>query len=189
MYHMHYSYITFVALLALFRATSTVAFITSPKSIRQITELLLLPSLLPSDIISISPSVMPPVSQSSTCFSGAATLAVDGNTNGNYFADFSVTCTCFEAEPWWRWNFKELRLITQMIIWPRTDMGQARLNNALVMILAEDGSVVDTKILANCFVTNTFDYGSGVLGTMIKIQLPGTDYLSLAEVQVVSTAA
>src|SRR3954452_15332870 len=41
-----------------------------------------------------------PATQSSTGWGGAASRAVDGNTDGNFF-DNSVTHTLLEANAWW----------------------------------------------------------------------------------------
>lgn len=153
----------------------------------------LIPSTVPSMVSSLSPSVapslFPPVRQSSTCFGGLATRAVDDNTSGEYWRE-SVTHTCLEANPWWLWDFRELRLITRIIIWNRTDCCRDRLSNSYVEILADDFTVVNSQFIASGLINSkTFSYGAGVTGSKVRVRVDATEgVLSLAEVRVESTA-
>jgi len=58
--------------------------------------------------------------QSSTGFDANASLATDGNTNGDFHAK-SVTHTMTSENPWWEIDLKEMREIGRIVIWNRTD--------------------------------------------------------------------
>ena len=84
-------------------------------------------------------------SQSSVAFDGPAKLAIDGNTNGNYFESKSVTHNNQEDDPWWELDLGSDRLIERLAIWNRTDGGDAigsRLRGYKVQILDDKRNVV-----------------------------------------------
>jgi hypothetical protein len=81
--------------------------------------------------------------QSSTAFDGPAALAIDGNTDGDYFGARSTTHTEAEANPWWEVRLADTRPIERIAIWNRTDGGTgARLANFRVLVLDETRNVV-----------------------------------------------
>ncbi len=61
--------------------------------------------------------------QSSTAYDGPAKLAIDGNTNGDYFAAKSTTHTGTEANPWWEVKLAEAGPVDRIVVWNRTDGG------------------------------------------------------------------
>ncbi|MEX2176553.1 MAG: DUF1553 domain-containing protein [Pirellulaceae bacterium] len=61
--------------------------------------------------------------QSSVSFGGAAELAIDGNSKGNFFESKSVTHTNQEANPWWEVDLGQDRPIERIAVWNRTDGG------------------------------------------------------------------
>jgi hypothetical protein len=74
-------------------------------------------------------------SQSSIDFVGHAARALDGNTNGDYFASNTVTHTRTEADPWWEVKLPGLHAIDRIVIWNRTGGVENRLNGAVVELL------------------------------------------------------
>ncbi|WP_164743423.1 LamG-like jellyroll fold domain-containing protein [Microbacterium sulfonylureivorans] len=132
--------------------------------------------------------------QSSTYSGAAASRAVDGNTNGNYFAG-SVTSTGQEANAWWSVDLGKTRNIGDVQVWNRTDGVPERLSDYWVFV----SSVPFTpNITAAQRVTEgvatgfhqTAQAGSPTIvpadlsGRYVMVQLTGTNYLSLAEVKV-----
>ncbi len=61
--------------------------------------------------------------QVSTGFNGVAHLAIDGNTNGDYFQAKSTTSTQAASDPWWEVELKEPHTLDKVVIWNRTDSG------------------------------------------------------------------
>ncbi|GAB4139005.1 MAG: DUF1553 domain-containing protein [Planctomycetaceae bacterium] len=77
-----------------------------------------------------------PAKQSSTNFGGLAKLAVDGNTNGDYYKAKSTTHTKTETSPWWEVDLGANIPIDSLKIWNRTDNRlQSRLSNFRVVLL------------------------------------------------------
>lgn len=74
-----------------------------------------------------------PATQSSTN-NGGADLAVDGNTSGNFWGDFSVSATNWQNEPWWEVDLGSSSFITDMEIWGRTDCCQAFLKEYYILV-------------------------------------------------------
>lgn len=62
-------------------------------------------------------------SQSSVIYKGRANLAIDGNTDGDYFGANSTTHTKSSADPWWELDLKADRPIDRIAVWNRTDNG------------------------------------------------------------------
>ncbi len=82
-------------------------------------------------------------SQSSTGFDGPASLAIDGNTNGQYTEAKSTTHTQITADPWWELDLKSTMPIDRLVIWNRTDPGTVeRLSNFVVSVLDEQRQIV-----------------------------------------------
>lgn len=136
------------------------------------------------------------VSQSSTAYSGLAVLAADGNTNGN-FNQGSVSHTNENtSNPWWMWNRNKQDTITQINIWNRTDCCGERLSNFYVFVSKTPfTSDNPTIVSADPAVWKYFYTGKAAVKTSIKvntigqyirIQIPGTATLSLAEVEVIT---
>ncbi len=62
-------------------------------------------------------------SQSSTDFGGEAKLAIDGNTDGDYFKAMSTTHTKASDDPWWEVDLGAEFAVDNVAIWNRTDGG------------------------------------------------------------------
>jgi hypothetical protein len=85
--------------------------------------------------------------QSSTEFGGDARRANDGNTNGDYNAN-SVFHTSTEDNPWWEVILAEPATIDRVVVWNRTDGGEAigaRAKNYKVLLLDAARKTVEER--------------------------------------------
>lgn len=126
----------------------------------------------------------------------AAARAVDGNTNGNYYAN-SVTHTKVEAAAWWQVDLGAPATINAIRIWNRTDCCGERLRDYWVVVSNAPLGSADTiavlrqrKDTWSIHETNapapatTIGIVGGVQGRFVRVQLDRPNPLSLAEVQV-----
>ena len=120
--------------------------------------------------------------QSSTAYSGVASRAVDGNTNGLY-RNNSVTHTSGGAsDAWWIVDLGSDIEIAEIRVYNRTDSCCiARLNDAQVEIIEED---VKVEWINHAEYTQTDLIGPST-GRYVTVSHPTSDALSLAEVQVI----
>jgi hypothetical protein len=131
--------------------------------------------------------------QSSTGYGGDPQRAVDGTTDGNYSAN-SVTHTNSENGAWWEVDLGRVQDIREIRIWNRTDCCGERLSN--FYLLVSEYPFASTRLddsLNNRAVWSHEHPGVaqtqttipvGAQGRYVRVQLRGTNYLSLAEVQV-----
>jgi hypothetical protein len=130
--------------------------------------------------------------------SAAASSAVDGNTDGLFF-DGSVTTTNQDPNAWWQVDLGVSATVNSVVIWNRTDCCSARLTDYWVFISNTPFLATDTPTTlqnrAGTFASHqtsapnpSATIAAGVQGRYVRVQLTGTDYLSLAEVQVMGTA-
>jgi F5/8 type C domain len=123
-------------------------------------------------------------SQSSTLFGANAARAIDGNTDGNW-NDNSVTHTDLQASPWWQVDLGVSHPIGTVLVNNRTDCCSDRLADFDVLVSADGttwraiGGITGPAPAQpqNVFLTSAN-------GRFVRVQLRGTNYLSLAEVQV-----
>ena len=141
-----------------------------------------------------------PATQSSTLVgysSDAASAAVDGNTDGNFF-DGSVSHTAFNLNAWWQVDLGTAATVNSITIWNRTDCCATRLSDFWVFVSNTPFAATDTPASlqnrAQTFAMHLTTTPSpsttisvGYVGQFVRVQLNGTDYLSLAEVQVFGT--
>ncbi|MEF3304116.1 polysaccharide lyase family 8 super-sandwich domain-containing protein [Paenibacillus sp. GYB003] len=136
-----------------------------------------------------------PAAQASTAYGGVPERAVDGNTNGTYGAG-SVTHTAERAvQPWWQADLGASMAIEEIVVWNRTDCCSSRLSNYYVIVSGEpfaSGSLAETLKQPGVWFTRRTETAGrptvvpvGHSGRYVRIQLEGTNALSLAEVQVV----
>ncbi|MDO6693130.1 DUF5010 C-terminal domain-containing protein [Aliiglaciecola sp. 3_MG-2023] len=132
--------------------------------------------------------------QSSTGYDSPASLAVDGNTNG-IWVNGSVTHTLTNEQAWWQVDLGSLTDIDTVNVWGRTDSCCAsRLTNFYVFVSDEpfisndlDETLGQDDVSA--YLT-TATAGSPTIidvdrsGRYVRVQLVGTEALSLAEVEV-----
>ncbi len=131
--------------------------------------------------------------QSSTGYSGDAARAVDGNTDGN-FGNGSVTHTEGEKEGWWEVDLGQVQAINEVRLWNRTDACGERLANFYVLVSAQpfasnslDAALQDPGVWKEArpeAAGATMVIPVNASGRYVRVQLRGTNYLSLAEVQV-----
>lgn len=135
-----------------------------------------------------------PATQSSTLYTTAA-AAVDGNTNGN-FANASVTHTSPTSQPWWQVDLGSVQNIDTIKLWNRTDCCADRLSNFYVLVSNTAFTSNDLMTtLGQAGVTGYYTPGQaptsltvnvGRSARYVRVQLAGTNSLSLAEVEVMS---
>lgn len=123
-----------------------------------------------------------PVLQSSTEFGGDAWKAVDGNIDGNWGGN-SVTHSTFQTQPWWRVDLGTPRSVGTVVIGNRTDCCSERLADFDIDV-SNDG--VNWTIARQVFgaVGARSTHTIGRQARFVRIRLRGTNYLSLAEVEV-----
>ncbi len=135
-----------------------------------------------------------PSSQSSTLSvngtTGSASKAVDGNTNGNFWAG-SVSATTNSYQPWLQVDLGSVHNITEIKVWNRTE-GANRLNDYHVMI-SDNPFSSDLNAANNSASWNQYTNGQAGTpsnytvnnsGRYIRIQANSNSYLTIAEVQV-----
>jgi len=122
-----------------------------------------------------------PASQSSTLGSGVPWLAVDDSRDGNW-SNGSVTHTNFEASPWWQVDLGTVQNIGAVVVYNRTDCCTDRLSDFDVTGFDGTNWVPIGSITGPAATRNEFR--TSVSARIIRVQLRGSNYLSLAEVQV-----
>ena len=128
----------------------------------------------------------------------SAAAAIDGSTDGN-FSDGSVTATNLDTNAWWQVDLGTSAILSSIVIWNRTDCCSSRLNDYWVFVSNTPFVPTDTPatlqsrpgIWSSHQTTapnpSTTIAAAGALGRYLRVQLTGTNYLSLAEVQVIGT--
>ncbi|MEE9345623.1 MAG: discoidin domain-containing protein [Methylococcales bacterium] len=121
---------------------------------------------------------------------------MDGNVDGNWLAG-SVSSTLNETQAWWQVDLGQIVDISKIRVWNRTDCCSNRLANFHVLI--SDTPFVSTGLAATQNQAGVIDLSHpGLAGGMaaftvnqtgryVRIQLAGTNVLTLAEVEVIGT--
>jgi hypothetical protein len=135
-------------------------------------------------------------SQSSTGYNGQPGRAVDGNLDGHYFHGNSVTHTNKERGAWWQVDLGHVHRIKSIRIMNRTDCCGERLSNFYVLVSDHPFTSKDLNTTLHqrgvwssrypSIAGRQTDIPVHKNGRYVRIQLSGTNYLSLAEVQVFS---
>src|ERR1051326_7191611 len=123
-----------------------------------------------------------------------ASNSVDGNTDGNFFHN-SVSHTNLDANAWWQVDLGTSATIGSVTIWNRTDCCSDRISDYWVFVSNTPFLATDTPATlqsrAGTFSSHqtTFPNPSASIvvnaaGRYVRVQLSGTNYLSIAEVQV-----
>ena len=135
--------------------------------------------------------------QSSTLYPGLtdAYKAMDGNTDGSFW-DGSVSHTNQDANAWWQVDLGASAIVSSIVVWNRTDCCGDRLSDYWVFVSDTPFGPADTPatlqgragtwsshqtVQPNPSAAITI---TGAQGRYVRVQLSGTNYLSLAEVQV-----
>ncbi|MFD4910731.1 discoidin domain-containing protein [Kitasatospora purpeofusca] len=136
-----------------------------------------------------------PATQSSTNWVGReeAGNAVDGNTNGVY-AQATPSYTKNEAQAWWQVDLGAKQQIRSVELFNRTDWVMERLTDFDVIVSATDltgrswadiqADPAVTKVRIKGTAPTKLTVPVGADGRYVRVQLAGTDYLTLPEVQV-----
>ncbi|WP_158501608.1 discoidin domain-containing protein [Vitiosangium sp. GDMCC 1.1324] len=157
---------------------------------------ILLAGILPGEALAWGREVArgKPATQSSTYGTAPASRAVDGNTEGQLGAG-SVTHTNNDAAAWWQVDLGDTYDITEVRVWNRTDCCAERLQNFYVFVstvafTSNDPEVtkgqpgVKAYLVSGVGGSPTTASFYQTKGRFVRVQLRGTNYLSLAEVQV-----
>jgi len=136
-----------------------------------------------------------PTSQSSTLTGGTSARAVDGNTSGDWSAG-SVTLTNADPEAWWEVDLGSVGAIQMINIWNRTDCCGERLGDFYVLVSSQPFTSMNrATTLAQPGVyryrfTGSLNAATAIpvhaQGRYVRVQLSGTNNLSLAEVEVLT---
>ncbi|GAA3523715.1 hypothetical protein GCM10022393_43220 [Aquimarina addita] len=127
--------------------------------------------------------------QSTTAYSGDASRAIDGNTDGKWI-NSSVTHTASgTVGAWWQVRLAESANIGEIKIFNRTDnCCISRLSNFTVKISDGNGNWVFSKTYTTIPNPSMTIDAEGVLGRTVRIITNTTEPLSLAEVEVYEDA-
>jgi hypothetical protein len=126
--------------------------------------------------------------QSSTYYGNGASNAVDANTTSG------ANHTSLDNEPWWEVDLGAEYSLQSVTVWNRLDCCGSRLSDFSVFVSAvpfTGGTIAATRGLAGVSEFATIGEPGAVThvavnraGRYVRIQLPRTDYLHMAEVQV-----
>lgn len=144
---------------------------------------------VPVDPVNIALTGTATQSSTNTQYNKPASLAIDGNTNGNYGSG-SVTVTDSEENPWWQVDLGSEQSIGEIKVFNRTDSCcKDRMSNFTVLVIDANGATTYSKTYDTYPDPSVTVDAGGVQGQIIKIQLNITQALTLAEVQVFASKA
>lgn len=133
------------------------------------------------------------ISQSSTAYGGNASLACDGDRDGN-FNNGSVTHTNSENEAWWEIDLGRIYVLQQIKLFNRTDCCLDRLSNFYILVSDNPFQSTDLDTTINQPGVDSYYFDGNVdafayafslqSARYVRIQLTGSDPLSLAEVEI-----
>ncbi|MGB0386237.1 MAG: PA14 domain-containing protein [Ardenticatenaceae bacterium] len=138
-------------------------------------------------------SVGATASQSSTDSGAVASRAIDLNKNGDWRIN-SLASTNWEANPWWEVDLGSVQQIDQIVLWNRTDCCSERLSDFSIFVshvpftstsysaTQSQSGVTEYYFERAVDLSQTFDINRR--GRYMRVQLAGSNYLSLAEVQI-----
>ena len=120
---------------------------------------------------------------------GTPEHAIDGNSDGQYF-NGSVTHTANESQAWWQVDLGSVVEMDSLSLWNRADCCGDRLSNFHVAVLdAAQAEVWGQDYFTGGGYPNPsldIPLPAGTAGQYVKVQLNGTNVLSLAEVMALS---
>lgn len=130
--------------------------------------------------------------QSSTTWSAPASRAVDGNTDGVWNSG-SVTHTDNDFHGWWQVDLSQVQSITAIRVWNRVEFPE-RLTGFYVFVSDVPFTSTDLTTTQNQAGVSSYytagqcgfptDLAINRTGRYVRVQLAGTNNLSIAEVQV-----
>jgi hypothetical protein len=126
--------------------------------------------------------------------SAGSGLAVDGNTSGNWWVDFSVSSTGWGAQPYWEVDLETTHTLEYINIYNRTDCCQDFLSDYYILVsdapfISDDlDEVLNQSGVTAYFRTEIAEDPTpitlGGIGRYIRIQLSGSGFVALAEVEI-----
>lgn len=137
-----------------------------------------------------------PATQSSINQGGIADRAVDGNTSGNFYEDYSISLTNWENNAWWEVDLGAVYDIQDIKIYNRTDADMDQLKDFHIFV--SDVAFVDTDLYATKIqyaVDDYFETSQGLTptevavnrsGRYVRVQLENSGFLGIAEVEVIA---
>lgn len=142
-----------------------------------------------------------PATQSSTFVQHGVTFsasrAVDGNTNGDFWGGASTSATTYELRPWWQVDLGGIKAIDSIQLWRRTDCCPEMLRDFYVFVSDVPFTSTDLTATQNQAGVSSYhtsgDGGSPTTinvdrsGRYVRVQMAGSQHLTLAEVQVWGT--
>lgn len=130
--------------------------------------------------------------QSSNYSTAYANKLVDGNADGKW-ASGSVSCTGLDTNPWWQVDLGDKYYIPVVKIWNRAE-APSRLSNFWVFASEKPFSTNDLNTLkadSSIWKVKQTSYPNlmmalqvNAVGRYIRVQIEGTQYLQMAEVEV-----
>lgn len=136
--------------------------------------------------------------QSSTNLNADASRAVDNNTDGNYWASFSISGTNWENQPYWEVDLGANYDIADIEIWNREDCCFNNLSDYYIFVSNNPFTGTFNSILNDGNVTNFYEGGAAVRpttiagntnGRYVRIQRQGAGFIEIAEVKIFENAS
>lgn len=134
-------------------------------------------------------------SQSGTQFGAVADRAIDGDTNGNFWAGNSCSLTDWVANAWWEVDLAVASEIETINLWNRTDCCSDLFSNFYILVSetpftsTDLNSTLSQPGVSSYLVSEEAGIPSEVpintIGRYLRIQLNGSSYLSIAEVEII----
>ena len=132
-----------------------------------------------------------PATQSSTGWGGVAANAADGNTDG-LWSSGSITSTYNDVNAWWQVDLGEVGAIDSVDVWRR---GDANYWNDFYVFVSDvpfettglNGTLNQAGVWSDHIpgqADRPFSVAVNRTGRYVRVQLAGTNYLRLAEVEV-----
>ena len=135
--------------------------------------------------------------ESATYSTYVAGLAVDGNTDG-VMSDGSMAIANYATNAWWQVDLGASAMVSSISVWARTDCCANFVSDYWVFVSDTPFNATDTpatlqnrpgtwsshQTAAPSPWTRDCHGLSGAQGRYVRVQLTGTNYLELAEVQV-----
>ena len=136
--------------------------------------------------------------QSGTQLGAEAGRAIDGNTDGNFWATQSVTLTNWVGQAWWEVDLEEISNIDEIKLWTRTDCCTEHFADFYVFVSDVPFTSTDLNTTLNQpGVDNYYVAGEAELptalsivrtGRYVRVQITGFSYLAIAEVEIMGCA-
>ncbi len=133
--------------------------------------------------------------QSGTQFGANASRAVDGNTDGNFWVSQTASLTNWVNNAWWQVDLGQVSDIETINLWNRIDCCQDLFSNFYVLVSDAPFNSTDLNTTINQpGVTSYLNTGTAGLpssiainrtGRYVRVQLIGTAFLAIAEVEVI----